>query len=541
MKETIFKKEVKVYRTEKMFNKTELNSGMSGNSFSKKHPYFQIETIFTDEQSFVENFANPLCNVFLDYRMVVIEKDADKISIKLFQGYKTRRAGVVWFKKSKNCDFISVNLKTGNVYNGYIQNYHLKKKVIKKISCNFFISQVVENFQIKLKNSLTPNPDFYLQPLEDFINLIDVRNDFKLSLGQRLLKFHLDKKGVKYPNNFYLFNDYTFGKEYRKILKKNDNKLIDSVMELLKIKGNKLKKTLHQTTQKINLNNYLTVKSLFGEDWLNQDENIIYLLINSQNSIMSGDLYNTYFYLNATKKEKRNAFDLLKDSLINFSTDVYSLSDHFRFWVELKRYGDTEIVWKSDGKNEKFFREEHLDWADKLEHYKRGHYERIYPDIFNETIKTIEYEGVKYFPVVLMNSTDYNNESAMQSNCVKGYIGRCSSLIISLRKGNEDSEDRLTVEYSISKLPDVKWVVIKRIQTRARYNSEPSSEWNQPLHSLDCMMNEIALSPKFEPHKLIKICSNGVQMESDSHFDEKGYLKWSYTPIDQYGFEPYFI
>jgi hypothetical protein len=55
------------------------------------------------------------------------------------------------------------------------------------------------------------------------------------------------------------------------------------------------------------------------------------------------------------------------------------------------------------------------------------------------------------------------------------------------------------------------------------------------------MMNEIALSPKFEPHKLIKICSNGVQMESDSHFDEKGYLKWSYTPIDQYGFDPYFI
>ena len=35
---------------------------------------------------------------------------------------------LVWFKQSKNVDFISVNTKTGDVYVGGISNYHLKTK-----------------------------------------------------------------------------------------------------------------------------------------------------------------------------------------------------------------------------------------------------------------------------------------------------------------------------------------------------------------------------------------------------------------------------
>lgn len=542
MMETLFKAEIKNYRTEKMRDRSDFKSLYnSGQHFSKKFPHFQIDTIYTDEETFVKNFANPLCGVMMEYRMVVVEKKEDKVSMKLFSGYKSRRAGLVWFKQSKNCDFISVNLKTGNIYHGHIHNYNLKKKFTKKIFCNNHFINGFENFSVLLKNSSNSNSVFYTSALEEFLNVLDNRNDFKLNQSQRLLKFHLDKKGIKYPNNFYLFKEYTFGKDYKKLLKKNDNKLIDSVMELFKVKGNKLKKVLHQATHKTNFNNYVFAKSLFGEDWLNQDDEIIFYLINSEQTIAIADTYTEYFNLNASKKERRNAFNLIKDALKNYSIDVYALADHFRFWVELKRYGDTETLWKSDGNDEKFFREEHLDWADRLEHYRRGHYERIYPKVFDEVIRNFDYDGNEYFPVLLLNSTDYNNESTTQSNCVKGYIGRCSSLIISLRKGNQDSDDRLTVEYSIHKLPDVKWVVIKRIQTRARFNSEPSSEWNQPLHLMDCMMNEIALSPDFSPPKLSKTCSNGVVLESESHFEENGYLKWSYVPIDQNGFEPYFI
>ena len=39
-----------------------------------------------------------------------------------------------------------------------------------------------------------------------FMNQIDEREGFdNLSFGQRLLKYYLDKRNIKYPNNFTIF------------------------------------------------------------------------------------------------------------------------------------------------------------------------------------------------------------------------------------------------------------------------------------------------------------------------------------------------
>jgi hypothetical protein len=56
-----------------------------------------------------------------------------------------------------------------------------------------------------------------------------------------------------------------------------------------------------------------------------------------------------------------------------------------------------------------------------------------------------------YYPVLLTNSSVYNQESQLQSNCVKGYIGKTGSIIVSLRKGSIDSDIRGTIEYSLFK------------------------------------------------------------------------------------------
>jgi hypothetical protein len=74
----------------------------------------------------VENFGNPMWSVSKQYFMVVVEKEGDKVAIKTFDGFLHRRGGVQWFKKSKNMSFISVNVKTGDVYVGNMVNYHLK-------------------------------------------------------------------------------------------------------------------------------------------------------------------------------------------------------------------------------------------------------------------------------------------------------------------------------------------------------------------------------------------------------------------------------
>ena len=48
------------------------------------------------------------------------------------------------------------------------------------------------------------------------------------------------------------------------------------------------------------------------------------------------------------------------------------------------------------------------------------------------------------------SSEKYNQESALQSNCVKTYIGKVGSIIISLRDGSNDSNTRATIEYKLT-------------------------------------------------------------------------------------------
>jgi hypothetical protein len=57
--------------------------------------------------------------------------------------------------------------------------------------------------------------------------------------------------------------------------------------------------------------------------------------------------------------------------------------------------------------------EEHLDWTDKLSHYKNGTYYRIYPEkIKNYIPNCIKCADSSFYPVLLENSSEYNEESA---------------------------------------------------------------------------------------------------------------------------------
>jgi hypothetical protein len=175
--------------------------------------------------------------------------------------------------------------------------------------------------------------------------------------------------------------------------------------------------------------------------------------------------------------------------------------------------------------NKDEFRQEHLDWTDKIQFYKQGVYKREYPQYF---IDKIQNNIGEYIPVLLTNSSEYNEESSTQSNCVKTYIGRPSSFIISLRKGRYG--DRATIEYSLTKVEDK--VKIKRIQSLGRFNNRLGEEWNDVLFKLDEVVLSSVKDKRFETVKIIKECKNGVILNSDSYFDHGGKLRWTYKNID---------
>ena len=142
------------------------------------------------------------------------------------------------------------------------------------------------------------------------------------------------------------------------------------------------------------------------------------------------------------------------------------------------------------------------------------------------TINEVEYEAR-----LLTSSKDYNHESNIQSNCVKTYIGRASSLIISLTKIENNSDERATVEYELKKDINKDVVVFNRKQYLGKYNSRLSEEWDDVLFKLDKTLLNYFSEKEVETVKLKKICQNGKEYYSDSIWDNYGSLKWNYSKI----------
>jgi hypothetical protein len=96
MREEIYKISFKRYNTIKFKDHCNIDGdNIFGEMFKsnepstkKPHLIFSTESSNTTEECFVKNFANPLYSVSVEYVMVVVEKDGDKVSIKMFQGYK---------------------------------------------------------------------------------------------------------------------------------------------------------------------------------------------------------------------------------------------------------------------------------------------------------------------------------------------------------------------------------------------------------------------------------------------------------------------
>jgi hypothetical protein len=195
-------------------------------------------------------------------------------------------------------------------------------------------------------------------------------------------------------------------------------------------------------------------------------------------------------------------------------------------YTELKSFGEHDLKWKSvESKSD--FREEHLDWTEKLQHYKMGNYTRHYPEYMYEMISQPLYEN--YHPVLLNTSSKYNEESSYQSNCVKGYIGKAGCLIISVRCG-ELLGERATIEYKLSMNGGL--VSADRVQSLGKFNQKLEAHWTDVLFKLDKQVLSCVRDERFETVKLTKECKNGTILESDTYWDNDGSLRWTFKNID---------
>jgi hypothetical protein len=542
MKEVLYKKEIRSYYNIQYRNYNpidELEEGFINNSLLthtdfKKHPIYYPISTSSNQECFLENYGNPLYQITEQLHLIVVEKYGDKISLKLFVNNRQRKVGKPWFKINKSMRYVTVNTKTGDVYNGSIMNYHLKRKYRKNIRRNCFYNYILNQMKHDITSALggvtigeeenSEKTDIINEIFTIFTSQFSKHSDLDyLSFDDRLFKFYLDKRNVKIPNNFYVFKGEWYGKEIKKILKKNGNRMIDAIMERHNFSGKKIKSALH-LCEDFNFELFSKAKKFFGDDWVNQDSQFILACLNSK--YYFNDIPEVFFSY-TSKEELRKFFNLFKLMVVNNMINQHTLYDHINFYIQLKRFGEVELKWLSS--NDMQFRDEHIEWTNKIEYYRNGSYDRIYPEYSYDIIeKPITIGGDIYYPKLLDNSSNYNEESIIQSNCVKTYITRPGSIIVSLCKQNIELNERATIEYQVKQSPALK---INRVQSLGRFNERLSKEWNEVLLKLDTIMLSYIEDERFDTVQIKKKCANGIVIETTSKWDEIGNLTWENNDI----------
>jgi hypothetical protein len=540
MRNTLFKKEIKKFQTIYFKNYSDLSDERQNKSLTQDDfglPIIQnnIEQVFlshhkkrvrgeqpvvftrshqsSEESHFEENYGNPLCEIFRMNRLFVIEQEGFKVSMKLFGSTSYRKVGKTYFRKSTRCDYITFNIKDGFLYSGHIVDYHKKRKCFKKVRKNLFYSSPVSTFLSVVKNAFMNSGDnsFVIDASVLFFKLCGIEKNIIYNSDDSFYLTYLDKMGIKYPNNFNVYRTTEYNTQPKlKEIRRSGGKLVDAFMKKNEINGKVLKKVLHDV-EFINIPFYKSCVKWFGNDILNNDIPFLKKILEYKDT----PFFNTTYSLKEifTPSEFQNTLTIFKKIVSNNVFHLTSFFDHVRFYVELKAYGEENIRWNST--NIDLFHNEHLDWTDRVSKYKNGYYQRIYPEMM-EKICCSSYNsgGIVYYPVLLKTSTEYNDESAIQSNCVRTYLGHCSSIIFSLRKFDKNSKERLTAEYTLYMENDK--VKVKMIQDRIRFNQNPTEEWKEALEILNKRVEKYVNSKFYENVKIEKECMNGAKLMSDS-------------------------
>lgn len=497
---------------------------------TKKHPHFKYLSSSKNKDEFIKNYGNLMTGVWVERYTYVVESFEDKVSIKLFYHHKIRNVGKPYFKRTSNMDFITYKFENNDLFYGRISHGNKKNSVKRIIRRNYFggnpgplcnLSNLINLFLNNIKTQLGIDIDKHEIIKESFDSFLSKIPGFNgrynvgiFTLDEQLYKHYLTIKNIKYPNNFTAFINKVPAPNKR-LLNKYNNKLVDCFMHTHKMKGDKIKKILHNLSV-INEFFYHECVKLFGENFIkNQSYEDLKHIFSYPNGYNFRDLNPNF-----TDKEKKLAFSTLIDFLL-YEGSISSYLDHIEFYIKLNNV--EKIKWKSFDITS--FRNEHVDWTDKWSYYTKGTYFRHYNEAF---IKTVEQPiGNKFYPLILTKSKEYIDESAHQNNCVKTYIDRAQSLIISIRENDINSDERATVEYSIRnvKSDNDSKIILKRIQSLGKFNKRLDDKWNSVLIELDDRINKFINELGFDLPK-VTVDFKHKKIESESGFTDKGGLIW---------------
>jgi hypothetical protein len=496
-------------------------------SFDGKHYVFTFDkSVNNDKKEFEKNYGNPLCDVTVFRSTFVVEENEDKVCLKVFYCGKHRKAGEVFFRKSTKLNYITFNKKTNIFTVGKNTEYHKKRgkgkgSVVRRNS--FPVSLTTDGYH-SFMNGLDDTKTYNLKITEGinvFLSKIGAEKVLNyIELPMSLFGCLLDKQGVKKPDNWRGYYN-VYPKPIKKDYKKYGFKMVDAYMKLNDVSSEKIKKVLHKV-QNPCFKSIKMLMDIFGRDFILQRPEEELCIIFSTKTDESPFQPVRHYFENFGKRDMSNCYQIYLLSKTDPNLYANTFYDHVRFFDIISK--NEPVKWMS--KTLKEFNAEHTIWSDKVDFYTTGRYSRQYSNEFIERVSKpiITSDRIAFNPIVLQSSEEYVDESVHQSNCVRTYQDRPSSLIISLRK--EDGE-RASIEYrpSIS-MNENQPVNFKRVQTLGRFNGQLDDTWDNAISILDSRLKSISNEVWGNP--VAEFVTGGGRKEYNFIFDKDGQLNWKH-------------
>lgn len=465
--------------------------------------------ILNSDESIKKLYADPTVqmNAFIYERVVKVEDD--KLILKINKFIKIRRIGRKYFKKRFQSSYLKFDLKTGNFLTVEANGTSRKNRESKLRVNNFFelkdFCQSSNFFRVndtvvgELRGDFASKDPFDDQPIFEllkeyvgisipkqvtnktvsWLGIYDYVRNYEADLFAELCEKFIKLKGIKTPNGEYndLLCDFYPTEKY---LKKNDRKLILSILDMLGLKSKYSNKILHQYMN-IDIGYYGVIhKLLGGVKYMGDINPKVYETITCNvgwhhHSRTSKFLYPRLldFECDLSPLEKINFVKLLNSFVSNDeikshgTVGIIELIDHFKMLKTIREV-DPTMMMKATTLSE--FTEEHKSLSVMLRYIRKGTVVtyKFDEEMVSSVEEPIHIEGKgTFYPYILKNENEYYEEGQKMHHCVGGYYNKDRSVIISLRT---KEDERVTCEYTAD----------KGINVQSKYfcNKQPPEEFS---------------------------------------------------------------
>lgn len=497
----------------------------------------------TKDRHIKRHFGRPFSAVSIKIFERTIVKRDDKITIKIYKSSKTRNVNCKHFKKSYNVYSLTINLKTGNftvtkisksgktkttLFRTNIFTHHLQDVIDNVINTTFHVNSNYESLNVEMNKAFDQDV-FYNEFIKVFpTSSVKITKPRTYNFLSELINHFVIKKEIKVPNGDFRFLIKNFYPT-EKYLKKNDRKLIASVLDLLGIKSKITIKILHDVPN-IDLIGLRTICKIFGNDYPKYigliDENIIKnSFIKDKNVYTKNQILPSFpneLEYSLTKEEKYNLLKIINSTQEGFTTCLSmevanDIRDHFDMIKKLREY-DPNI--KMRAKNGLEFREEHRELTKLVSAIKKGW---VIQYVFDEkTLNDIEQkidshyfvdeqndiaDRIFIYPHILKREEEYIEEGNFMHHCVATYADKDKSIIISLR--TEDQMDRVTCEFDIQ--------TGECIQSRHFCNGQPPLKFEEAIFELRKKVKRNAKygTLNWKEKIMVPITINGIEVKPE--------------------------